>query len=82
MPQIEKRDITRVNMNLPTKIVVQVKEYADELGLPITQAYTMLLNQALEQKDMLKNMPQILNSMANLKEIANELKKSSNGANK
>ena len=81
MAQNEKRDITRVNMNLPTKIVLQVKEYAEELGLPITQAYTVLLNQSLEQKDMLKNMPQILNSMANLKDIANELKSSSDKAN-
>lgn len=81
MPQIEKRDITRVNMNLPTKIVLQVKEYAEELGLPITQAYTVLLNQSLEQKDMLKNMPQILNSMVNLKDIANELKSNSDKAN-
>lgn len=81
MAQNEKRDITRVNMNLPTKIVLQVKEYASELGLPITQAYTVLLNQSLEQKDMLKNMPLILNSMANLKDIANELKSNSDKAN-
>lgn len=81
MAQNEKRDITRVNMNLPTKIVLQVKEYAEDLGLPITQAYTVLLNQSLEQKDMLKNMPQILNSMAYLKDIANELKSNSDKAN-
>lgn len=74
MAIIEKRDIKRVNMNLPTKIVDEVKRYADELGLPITQAYTMLLNQALEQKEMMKNMPQIINSMANIKELAEELK--------
>lgn len=75
MPNLEKRDITRVNMNLPTKIVEQVKAYADELGLPVTQAYTMLLNQALEQKDMMKNMPQILNSIVTLKDLANEINK-------
>lgn len=74
MPNLEKRDITRVNMNLPTKIVEQVKEYADELGLPVTQAYTMLLNQALEQKDMMKNMPQILNSIVTLKDLAKDIK--------
>lgn len=81
MAQLEKRDITRVNMNLPTKIVLQVKEYAEELGLPITQAYTVLLNQSLEQKDMLKNMPQILNYMANVNDIANELKSNFDKAN-
>lgn len=81
MAQLEKRDITRVNMNLPTKIVLQVKEYAEELGLPITQAYTVLLNQSLEQKDMLKNMPQIIDSMASLKELATELRETNNKAN-
>lgn len=80
MAQLEKRDITRVNMNLPTKIVLQVKEYASELGLPITHAYTILLKQSLEQKDMLKNMPQILNSLVNLKDIANELRSNSDKA--
>lgn len=81
MPQIEKRDITRVNMNLPTKIVLQVKKYAEELGLPITQAYTILLNQSLEQKDILKNMPQFLNSLTDLKELANEFKSNSDKSN-
>ena len=33
MAQLEKRDITRVNMNLPTQMVNKVKEYAEELGL-------------------------------------------------
>lgn len=81
MAQKKKRDITRVNMNLPTKIVEQVKEYAKELGLPITQTYIVLLNQSLEQKDLLKNMPQILNSIVNLKEIANELISNSDKSN-
>lgn len=50
-------ELIRVNMNLPKKIVEQVKKYADELGLPVTQAYIVLLNRALEQKDLktLKN---------------------------
>ena len=43
MPKINV-NVSRVNMNLPTKIVEEVKEYAEELGLPVTQAYTMLLN--------------------------------------
>lgn len=81
MAQKEKRDITRVNMNLPTKIVLQVKEYASELGLPITHAYTVLLNQSLEQKDMLKNIPQILSSMDDLKDVASDLKSNSDKSN-
>lgn len=70
MAQLEKRDITRVNMNLPTQMVTKVKEYADSLGLPVTQAYTVLINMALEQKDMIKAMPELLKGVSDLKELA------------
>ena len=76
MAQLEKRDITRVNMNLPTQMVTKVKEYADSLGLPVTQAYTVLINMALEQKDMIKAMPELLKGVSDLKELADSQKSS------
>lgn len=76
MAQLEKRDITRVNMNLPTQMVTKVKEYADSLGLPVTQAYTLLINMALEQKDMIKAMPELLKGVSDLKELADSQKSS------
>lgn len=76
MAQLEKRDITRVNMNLPTQMVTKVKEYADILGLPITQAYTVLINMALEQKDMIKAMPELLKGVSDLKVLADSQKSS------
>lgn len=76
MAQLEKRDITRVNMNLPTQMVTKVKEYADSLGLPITQAYIVLINMALEQKDMIKAMPELLKGVSDLKELADSQKSS------
>lgn len=76
MAQLEKRDITRVNMNLPTQMVTKVKEYADSLGLPVTQAYTVLINMALEQKDMIKVMPELLKGVSDLKELADSQKSS------
>lgn len=76
MAQLEKRDITRVNMNLPTQMVIKVKEYADSLGLPVTQAYTVLINMALEQKDMIKLMPELLKGVSDLKEVADSQKSS------
>lgn len=76
MAQLEKRDITRVNMNLPTQMVSKVKEYADSLGLPVTQAYTVLINMALEQKDMIKLMPELLKGVSDLKEVADSQKSS------
>lgn len=76
MAQLEKRDITRVNMNLPTQMVIKVKEYADSLGLPVTQAYTVLINMALEHKDMIKAMPELLKGVSDLKELADSQKSS------
>jgi len=74
MAQLEKRDITRVNMNLPTQMVNKVKEYAEELGLPITQAYTVLINMALEQKDVIKLMPRLMKGITDLKELSDSQK--------
>lgn len=67
MANLEKRNITRVNMNLPTKLVEEVKTFAEDLGLPTTQAYTVLINYALEYKEMLNTMPQLLNAVNDLK---------------
>lgn len=74
MAQLEKRDITRVNMNLPTSMVKKVKEYAEELGLPITQAYTVLINSALQQKETMKILPDLLNSFQEAKGMLNDEK--------
>lgn len=69
MANLEKRNITRVNMNLPTKLVEEVKEFAEDLGLPTTQAYTVLINYALEYKEMLNTLPQLLTAVNDLKTI-------------
>lgn len=76
MAQIEKRDITRVNMNLPTQMVTKVKEYADSLGLPVTQAYTVLINRALDYEVITKKFPELIKGIADLKELADSQKSS------
>lgn len=76
MAQVEKRDITRVNMNLPTQMVTKVKEYADSLGLPITQAYTVLINKALDYEEVIKRFPELIKSIADLKELSDSQKSS------
>lgn len=69
MAKINNVQLTRVNMNLPSKLVERIKEYAASLGLPLTQAYTVLLNQALEQKDVIAQLPDVLNGIALLQKI-------------
>lgn len=67
-------DLKRVNINLPSHIVDRVKEYADNLGINVTSAYIVLLNQALEQKDMLSNLPTLISMGTELKNLALEQK--------
>lgn len=62
-------NLERVSINLPSNIVSRVKEYAENLGINTTSAYIVLLNQALEQTDMLKQLPAmfgLLNEVKNL----------------
>lgn len=62
-------ELKRVNINLPSNIVTKVKEYADGLGINCTSAYIILLNQALEQKAMLTNLPAMLSMFNELKQL-------------
>lgn len=66
----EKRNVelTRVNINLPSDVVSRVKEYADYLGLPITQTYVVLINFGLEQKELIKNLPSFLKLISDINE--------------
>lgn len=73
MAKINNVQLTRVNMNLPSKLVERIKEYAASLGLPLTQAYTVLLNQALEQKDVIAQLPDVLNGIALLQKINSDV---------
>ena len=62
-------ELERVSINLPSSIVAKVKEYADNLGINYTSAYIILLNQALEQKAMLTELPMMINMMSELKQL-------------
>lgn len=53
-------DLVRVNMNLPISLVNRVKEYANKNGINTTAAYIVLLNQAIDYKYMLDNLPIML----------------------
>ena len=65
----KKLELKRVNINLPVQIVEKVKEYAENLGINTTSAYIVLLNQALEQKELLKQIPSMYSMMGELKKF-------------
>ncbi len=77
MAKIKNSELTRVSINLPLNIVEKVKSYADSLGINTTSAYIVLLNQALEQKDMMNNLP-IMFSMFNEIKSLNNIKQPNN----
>ncbi len=66
MTKTKNIELKRVNINLPLSIVEKVKDYADSLGINTTSAYIVLLNQALEQKDMMNNLPLMFTMLNNL----------------
>ena len=39
-------ELVRVNINIPVNVVFRVKEYAESLGINVTSAYIVLLNQS------------------------------------
>lgn len=54
MPKLNDLQIKRVNVNLPINLIERVQEYSRNMGIPYTQGYTILLNQALQQQDNIK----------------------------
>lgn len=68
-------DLVRVNVNLPNHIVQKVKEYADGLGINTTAASIVLLNQALEQKDAMQQLPLLYQAMGMAQELNNSMNK-------
>ena len=70
----KKNDFKRVNINVPVELYDRVRNYAEDIGVNITSAYIILLNQALDNKDMLNQMPLItatLTKAIELQENAN-----------
>lgn len=67
-------ELIRVNLNLPKKLAERVENYAKEMGLNKTSGYIVLLNQALTQNDMQKNMPELLNSAKEFEKLATLIK--------
>ena len=63
-------ELVRVSINLPSSILEKVKEYCDNLWINTTSAYIVLLNQALEQKDMLNQLPNIMTTISTMQKMS------------
>ncbi len=71
MAKKKNTELSRVSINLPNSIVNKVKNYADSLGINTTSAYIVLLNQALEQKDVMNNLPLMYTMFNELQKLGN-----------
>ena len=72
MANVSNVKLQQVNINLPVKLVNKVKNYARANGLPFTQAYIVLLNNALKEQTMLDTLPILMNSLTDLKNMVNK----------
>lgn len=70
MKDKNKLELVRVNINLPKNVIERVRDYADELGIPMTQAYIVLINMALQQKDIIAMMPALMKGITDLKMLS------------
>ena len=63
-------------MNLPADLVQRVIEYGESKGLNTTSAYIVLLNQALDQKETIENLPFMIDFLKSemVKSVENKIK--------
>lgn len=70
MPKLENElKLTRVNANFPTPLVERVKEYSLKLGVPTTQGYILLLTKALDNENILEQLPLISKMYEEIKDL-------------
>lgn len=72
MAKINNIETVRVNMNLPVQLVNQVKQYSVDMGLPFTQGYTILLQNALNNIDQLKTIQKFTEAVNKVDEWENK----------
>lgn len=53
-------ELTRVNMYLPSKLVKRVKQHSNDLGVPMTHGVILLLTKALDNENILEQVPMLL----------------------
>ena len=62
------RRLQRLNVNLPANLIQEIDEYAKRKNLNRTSAVTLLVSSALEQKDAIDIMGELLNKLSELEE--------------
>jgi len=58
------RELQRLNMNMPSDLMKQVDEYANRMNLNRTSAMILLVSTALEQKNAMSLMDELLDKLS------------------
>lgn len=66
------RNLQRLNMNMPVSLVQQVDEYADRMNLNRTSAMIFLVSTALEQKNAIDAIDELLVKLSELEKARTE----------
>ena len=64
------KELQRLNMNMPANLIQQVDEYADRMNLNRTSAMIYLVSSALEQKNVMSVMEQLLDRLGDIEKRA------------
>lgn len=66
---VVKVPLIRVNSNLPMPLYERIKQYATEIGMPITQTIILLLHQGLDYRDNIKMFSSLSSTLNELKDL-------------
>ena len=66
------RELQRLNMNMPVNLVQQVDKYANRMNLNRTSAMIVLVSTALEQRNAIDMMADLLDKLSVLEESMSE----------
>ena len=72
------KELQRLNMNMPANLIKEVDEYASRKNLNRTSAMIFLVSTALEQKNAIDMMDELLNKLSELEEKAMAEKETEN----
>lgn len=64
------RELQRLNMNMPVDLIEQVDEYAERMNINRTSAVIVLVSTALEQKNAMSVIDELLNKLGKVEEKA------------
>lgn len=64
------RKLKLLSMNMPVELIRQIDEYANRMNLTRTSAITFLVSAALEQKNAISAIDELLKKLKDIEEMA------------